>query len=297
MWREHPTLGVGAGNYPRSYYQRRATTEDIEQPHSVELQTLSELGIVGALLLAGFIGGHRLGSSAHARSRGARSPLARALMVGAVGALVAWLVQTSVDWMHLLPGLTAIALVGAAVLIRPRPRAGTGAEAPARRRSSSTAAVAPERSGLQRALASKPALALGASAVMVTLVLAGASLSRQGLADLYRERAQQELAAHPAAALVDANRSLGIDADAMETYYVKAAALARFDQAAAAEATLRQALAHEPENFVTWTLLGDIAVREHRPRTAGHDYVRAHQLNPRDPTLIELSADPAAALR
>ena len=289
-------LGVGAGNYPRSYYQQRATTEDIEQPHSLELQTLSELGIVGALLLAAFIGGIVWGAL-RMRAAAARSPLTRALMVGALGALTAWLVQTSVDWMHLLPGLTAIALVGAAVLIRPQPRAGTGAEAPARRRSSSTAAAAPERSGLQRALASKPALALGASAVMVTLMLAGASLSRQGLADLYRERAQRELAAHPAAAMADANRSLGIDADAVETYYVKAAALARFDRAAAAEATLRQALAHERENFVTWTLLGDIAVREHRPRTAGHDYVRAHQLNPRDPTLIELSADPAAALR
>ena len=79
--------------------------------------------------------------------------------------------------------------------------------------------------------------------------------------------------------MADANRSLGFDADAVETYYVKAAALARFDRAAAAETTLRQALAHEPENFVTWTLLGDIAVREHRLRTAGHDYVRAHQLN------------------
>jgi hypothetical protein len=41
----------------------------------------------------------------------------------------------------------------------------------------------------------------------------------------------------------------------------------------------------------------DLAVREHRLRRAGHDYGRAHQLNPRDPTLIELSADPAAALR
>ena len=254
VWRAHPILGVGAGNYPRFYYQQRATTEDIEQPHSLELQILSELGIVGALLLAGFICGIAWGAL-RMRRAAARSPLTRALMVGALGALTAWLVQASVDWMHLLPGLTAIALVGAAVLIRPQPRAGTGAEAPARRQSSSTAAAAPGRSGLQRALASKPALALGASAVMVTLVLAGASLVRQGLADLYRERAQRGARRSPAAAMADANRSLGIDADAVETYYVKAAALAHFDRAAVAEATLRQALAHEPENFVTWTLL------------------------------------------
>ncbi len=57
VWRAHPVLGVGAGNYPRSYYQQRATTEDVEQPHSIELQTLSELGLVGGLLLAGFLAG------------------------------------------------------------------------------------------------------------------------------------------------------------------------------------------------------------------------------------------------
>ncbi len=110
-------LGVGAGNYPRSYYQQRATTEDIEQPHSIELQALSELGLVGALLLAGFIAGIAWGI-VRMRPAAARSPLTRSLMVGAVGAFVAWLVQTSVDWMHLLPGLTAIAIAAAAVLVR-----------------------------------------------------------------------------------------------------------------------------------------------------------------------------------
>jgi tetratricopeptide (TPR) repeat protein len=284
VWKENPVLGVGAGNYPRPYYQQRATTEDIEQPHSIELQSLSELGIVGALLLAGLIAGIAWGAL-RMRLAARRSPLTRALMVGGLGALSAWLVQTSADWMHLLPGLTAIALSGAAVLLRARPATRTGADA------------GHERPSVRRALASRLALALGASAVVVTLVVAGASLSRQGLADLYRARAQHELDARPAAAIADANRSLNIDADAVETYYVKAAALARYDQAAAAEAALRQALAHEPDNFVTWTLLGDIAVREHRLQLARREYTRAHRLNPLNSTLTELSGDPAIALR
>jgi len=205
-------------------------------------------------------------------------------MVGALGAFVAWLVQTSVDWMQLLPGLTAVAIAAVAVMVRPRslPR---------------PAGATSRQSSVGKALTSRPALALGASAVVVTLVVAGASLSRQGLADLYRKRAQNELTTRPASALTDANRSLGIDADAVETYYVKAAALARFDQAAGAETALRQALAHEPDNFVTWTLLGDIAVRERRLRVARSDYTRAHLLNPRDTTLAELSRDPGSALR
>jgi hypothetical protein len=283
VWREHPVLGVGAGNYARSYYQQRATTEDIEQAHSIELQTLSELGVVGSMLLAGFLAGIAWGA-VRMRPAARRSTVTRSLMVGAIGSFTAWLVQTSVDWMHLLPGLTAVAIAAVAVVVTPRslPR---------------TARAASRHSPFVKALASRPALALGASAVVVTLVVAGASLSRQGLADLYRTRAQHELDARPAAALADANRSLDIDADAVETYYVKAAALARFDQAAAGEIALRQALAHEPYNFVTWTLLGDIAVRERQLRIARRDYTRAHRLNPRNATLAELSRDPGLALR
>jgi UDP-GlcNAc:undecaprenyl-phosphate/decaprenyl-phosphate GlcNAc-1-phosphate transferase len=283
VWREHPALGVGAGNYPRSYYRLRATTEDIEQPHSIELQALSELGLVGALLLAGFVAGVGWGA-VRMRRAAARASLPRALMVGGLGAFAAWLVQTSVDWMHLLPGLTAIALTAVAALVWPRSLTGFAGR--------STPHFQP-----WRVLTGRTALTLGTSAVVVTLVVAGASLSRQGLADLFRARAQSDLDAHPAAALADANRSLNIDSDAVQTYYVKAAALARFDQASAAEAALRRALAREPDNFVTWALLGDIAVRERRLETAKRDYVRAHQLNPRNETLSELAVVPTAKLR
>lgn len=217
------------------------------------------------------------------RPAAARSPLSRALMVAGVGAVVAWLAQTSVDWMHLLPGLTAIAIAAVAVLVRSRSPQPTSA--------------ASGYSRFGKAFASRPALALGAPAVLVTLVVAGASLSRQGLAEIYRSRAHHELDAHPAAAITDANRSLDIDSDDVETYYAKAAALARFDQAASTQAVLRQALEHEPNNFVTWALLGDLAVRERRMGVAKRNYMRAHELNPRDVTLRALATNPSTGLR
>lgn len=281
VWREHPVIGVGAGNYPRSYYQQRATTEDIEQPHSIELQALSELGLLGALLLAAFIGGICWGIS-RMRAAAAHSTLSRALMVGGVGAVGAWLGQTSVDWMHLLPGLTAIAMVAVAVMVSPRSPL-------------TTAATSRPRFG--EALASKPALRLWTAAVLLILVVAGASLTRQGLADIYRTRAQQELDSHPAAAITDADRSLDFDPDAVETYYLKASAFARFDQSVAAQVALGQALEHEPDNFVTWSLLGDIALRERRMGAAKRDYSRAHKLNPRNITLRALATHPSTGLR
>ncbi|MGC2373503.1 MAG: O-antigen ligase family protein [Solirubrobacteraceae bacterium] len=302
LWKDHPLLGVGAGNYPRSYYELRATTEDIEQPHSVELQSLAELGLPGALLLGCFIlgvgwGAVRMGKRARAAA------LSRALMVGGLGILVAWLAQTSVDWMHLLPGLTAIAMAGVAVLVSPRLAADTrearvpeGTVPSERAHLTDSQGAEATGPGARGPLPGHVAVALGGAMLLATLAVAGASLSRQGLAGFYRTRAQHELEAHPAAALTDANRSLGIDSDAVQAYYVKAAALARFDESAGAETALRAALAHEPNNYVTWTLLGDVAVREVRLSLARRNYNRAHELNPRNSTLLKLAANTTAAL-
>jgi UDP-GlcNAc:undecaprenyl-phosphate GlcNAc-1-phosphate transferase len=279
VWQQHPLLGVGAGNFSRPYFEQRSTTEDIDQPHSLELQALSELGLVGVLLLGGFLAGTFWGA-VRMRAAAVRSPLRRALMTAALGVFTAWFVQASFDWMHLLPGLTAVALAAAAVLVWPRSRPDPDA---VRARSG----PAPKQA----------AVALGVTAVIVAMIATGASLTRQGLAQVYRARAQSELARNPAAALTDTNRSLNIDSDSARTYYIKAAALARFDQPRAAEATLLRALAHEPDNFVTWALLGDIAVRERKLTLAKRNYLRAHELNPRDQSLGGLALDPLAHLR
>ena len=125
-------------------------------------------------------------------------------------------------------------------------------------------------------------------------MIAGASLSRQGLAEHFLGRAQSDLMTNPAAALKEADRSLSFDSDAVSTYYVKAAALARFDDAGGTQEVLDQALRHEPDNFVTWTLLGEVAAREDRLSAAKADYRRAHMLDPLDPSLIALAANPNA---
>jgi UDP-GlcNAc:undecaprenyl-phosphate GlcNAc-1-phosphate transferase len=297
LWRNHPVLGVGAGNYPRGYYERRATTEDVGQPHSVELQSLAELGLPGALLVACFIVGAGWGA-VRMRRRARHAALSRALMVAGMGTLVAWLAQTSVDWMHLLPGLTAIAMAGAAVLVSPR-LTGAPGEGPvhgargSRRSGVILAGITAPTRPWAGASPSRVATVLGGSMVLATLVVAGASLSRQGLANFYLLRAEQELDRRPKAALDDANRSLAIDSDAVQAYYVKASALARFDQPAGAERALNAALADEPNNYVTWTLLGDVAARVGRHSLAERDYERAHRLNPRNSTLSKLAAGPS----
>ncbi len=266
VWGDAPVRGIGGGNYDVPYFARRATTEDVRQPHSLQMQVLSETGLVGggllALLLAGLILGARRWARAARRSR-----TAACVTVAAMGSVTAFLVHTSVDWMHLLPGLTGMALAGLAVLVM---------GAPERR---------PPRPRL-----------LVAVAVSLLIGVAGLSLTRQGVAEHFRRVAQSALAERPAKALVEADRSLRLDAQAVSTYYVKAAAFARYGQADAAERTLREAAAKEPSDFVTWTLLGDFATRRGRPAQAREHYRRALALNPRNASLRRSLADPEAAL-
>jgi O-antigen ligase len=266
VWRERPWLGVGGGNFDVPYFARRTTTEDIRQPHSVQLQTLAETGVVGGLLLLVLLAGVTVGTL-RSRVAARRSPSARFIAVAGLGAFSAWLIHTSVDWMHLLPGVTGMALAALATIVM------SGA-APARTRPR-----------------------IGVVVVVALLVgLAGLSLTRQGVAEHFRRTAEAALAERPAEALVAADRSLRLDDQAVETYYIKAAAFARYGEAEATRRTLLQAADREPSDFVTWTLLGDLAVRRGRLEEAERHYRRALALNPRNPSLQRSAADPGGAL-
>lgn len=273
-WQARPLAGVGAGGYDKPYFAQRTTSEDIRQPHSLPLQVLAELGIVGGLLFAAALVLIAAGTWRRIRD-GGRAPL----VVAGLGVTTAWLVHTSVDWMHLLPGLTGVALLGAAVLLRPAERSADEQRAEPPRPIAAWA-------GRARLV---PAVLVG-----VAITIAALSLSRQGLSERYAERAQAALPDDPARALVEANRALRLDREAIGPYYTKAAALARFGEGNAARTVLLDATRREPRNFVTWTLLGDLSVRQGRLRAAQADYRRASRLNPRDPGLAKLAADPRA---
>ncbi len=238
VFTDHPLAGIGAGNYASYYYLQRHTQEAIENPHSLELQTLSELGCGGRAA-------HRL-PNRRRLGRGS-APARRPLIVrradgsgGGGGAFVVWLVDTSGDWMHLLPGVSAIGLLAAAVLCCEDGTRRTQ-ERPASR-----------RMGL---------FLVGGAAVALLLIVSGANLMRQGLAQRYLSDAHKQLAHDPASAIRSAQSSLRLDAANLDAYYVAAAGQARFDRASAAYSTLFAAVDEDPHQFVTWVLLGDLEVR------------------------------------
>jgi len=268
---DNPVRGVGAGGYPETYFQERRTSEDIRQPHSLQLQTLSELGIVGGGALLLFLGGVAAGFLRRAlAARG--DPSQAVLAVAAGGLFCTWLVHTSVDWLHLIPGVTGIALCAAAVLVGPWPR-GRAALSPAR---------------WQQALM---------AGLVLIVFLAAIYLGRATLADRELRAGQAALeAGQPQRALAQARDSLELNPEVLDALYLEAAAVARENDYARARAALLEATRREPSNFVPWALLGDLAVRRGEFALAAENYGRAARLNPQDPTLGRLARDPEIAL-
>jgi hypothetical protein len=272
-WKEfkhEPLRGVGAGSYDVDYFVDRRTNEDIRQPHSLPMQLLAELGIPGLLALLAFVGVVFAGLWRTSR-RGVTSLGRRAAAVAAGGAFAAWLAHTSVDWLHLLPGVTGIALCAAAGLLAPWSRRSAG-----------------------RALATGRILAVVLTAVAV---LAAADLTgRLAAAEHYRLQSRDALNNDPVHALRLANDSLALNGDSLPALYMKSAAYARLGRYTAARAILLQATRTEPHNAQPWALLGDLAVRRGAFRIAKIDYRKASQLDPKDSVVAGLAKDPRNAL-
>lgn len=253
---EHPLAGIGAGNFDRTYFLERRTTEDVRQPHSLPLQTLAETGLLGGLPLAGVVL-TLLVACARTIRRAGLVPRLRGPAAAAIGGLAVWTIQAAVDWVHLLPSLTFGALGCAAALTW---------------------------SGRAQANTAEPRRAFR-PLIFAAAVLATASVGARIAADRSREEARAKLEQDPAGAIEAARHSLRLDDTALRSYFVLSAAHARLGRYAEARQVLERAAALEPHDFLPPALLGDLATRRGLHDQALRDYGRAQALNPRDPGL------------
>jgi O-Antigen ligase len=105
---DHPLAGIGSRGFGAAYLEKRRSPDTPARAHSVELDALSELGIVGfGLLVAALV----LPSVPIVSRMRARDPAATAAFAG--GAY--WLVHASADWIWTVPacGLPFWLLLGA----------------------------------------------------------------------------------------------------------------------------------------------------------------------------------------
>ncbi len=112
---EHPVTGVGTSSFAVEWLRERDEVDRALDAHSLYVETLAELGIVGALLLAAFLAAVAGGVVAAVRA-GPRD----AVVAAAVPAVVAFFVHAAFDWDWESPALAITALVLVAALLQPR---------------------------------------------------------------------------------------------------------------------------------------------------------------------------------
>ena len=105
-----PVHGVGAGGWAVWWLRYRTFDDYAQDAHSLPLQTLAELGLVGAALLATFLVGVALAARDALRA-------VPALAAGPLAGFVVYAAHAPLDWDWQMPAVTLIAIVLAGALV------------------------------------------------------------------------------------------------------------------------------------------------------------------------------------
>jgi tetratricopeptide (TPR) repeat protein len=251
----HPLVGIGADNFAEQYLVHGRSEVTPHYPHSVELRTLTETGLVGALLA--IVG---LGAALVAAVRGLRGSdvLVRAVAGAALGGFAYWGVHGSADWFWEFAGLgaPAFAMLGLACALAPREL---------------------QKPGTRHI--GWLGIALGS---MVALV-ASVSLTAPWLSQLEVESAARVWTKSPQTAYARLNDAARLNPLSDEAYLVAGSIALRFGDLARADHEFALALGRTPGDAYAMLERGAIASAENERRAALALLERAARLNPRDP--------------
>lgn len=257
VFKAHPVTGVGVDNFQQNYLALGHSTETPRYPHSVELRTLTETGVVGAALLLAALAAGLAAGLGGARSR---DPMTRAAAAGALGAFAYWFVHGSADWFWEFAGLgaPAFACLGLAAALAPRPEDAAPARWPLVDR--------------------WPAgLAVGAVTLLAVLVLGAPWLAAKETA-----RAGQVWRADPAKAYAELRAARELNPLAGNADLVAGSIAVRRGDLAGADAAFARALARNRRGSYATLERGAIASQRGDRAAALALLGRARELSPRD---------------
>lgn len=259
QFESEPLAGTGSGTFQLWWTRDGDVGEPILDTHSLYMQVLGELGIVGLLVLLAFIVTSLLGGAARVlRSSGSRRPQLAAALGGAT---VLW--STSIfDWGWKIPVIPIATLLLISILLT---AGDEGSEEPA-------PLPVPLRAGV--AVASLLAI------VAIAIPFASTSLVRQSQADA-RD-------GDVSAALEDARSAQNVQPGAATPRVQQALLYESEGDYEPAEAAARAATEREPTNWKTWLLLSRIEAQRGKPAAAVRDYRTARSLAP----LVSVFAKP-----
>lgn len=258
-FRDHPITGIGADNFAQDYLARDRVGERPTSPHSIELRTLAQTGIVGgALLLAAFAAAFAAAWQAFQR----RSGVGRAVAAGGALCCLYWIAHGSVDWFWEYPALggaafACLGIAGAATAPRTIP-----------------ATAAARRPWTGRTLR----LAAGAAAL-----LAAATLALPWTADIEVRRARVSWSAFPAAAYRQLDLAARLNPLSEQPGLATGSIAIRRGEVQRAKSGFEEALERDPRNAYATLWLGAIASSRGQRDEADRLLRRALVLAPSDP--------------
>jgi O-antigen ligase len=136
-WQSKPLLGRGAGSYQAWWGEHASLSLFVRDAHSLWLEMLGELGVVGFLLLVMAVGAGFVAALARLRRAGP----ARPLIAGLAAVRAAFCAAAAIDWMWELTVVGLVAVVALGMLVghatspsEPQPEPERVADRPARGR-------------------------------------------------------------------------------------------------------------------------------------------------------------------
>ena len=288
----HPLIGIGVDNFQQQYLAHGRSEETPRYPHSVEMRTLVQTGLVGAVLAVVGLGAALLAAFRAIRPRtpGRVDPLAGEVAAAALAGFAYWVVHGSFDWFWEFAGLgaAAFALLGIACALVPG-SARTGGAPPA---AATEDEIASSSSREQPRAGRRPAgrRDLRPFAGIAVALLLAATFVLPWLSQLQVQSAARIWGQMPLRAYARLDDAAGLNPLSDEPYLVAGSIALRFGDLARAKHEFALALGRNPGDAYATLELGAIASSEGDRREALSLLERAARLNPRDSLTLEALA-------
>jgi hypothetical protein len=279
-----PATGIGPGTYEFYWAQHGPIYEFIRDAHSLYLQTMAEAGLVGLVLLGGFL----LVLLAAGVARSLRAPpLARLSLAAATATLAAFCAAAGYDWMWQLPCAPAAALLLGGSIVAYRSPAGRSSLWPGWMRAGVLSGLRARRfsagvhSGRVAKWVTAGVLSVTALAALVAVAIPFAMTSA------IRSSQAAAGAHHLNTALSDALTAQRLEPYAATPRLQEALVLEQAHEFNPARAAIAQAAIREPTNWRIWLVRARIDAESGHAKAAVRDYRHAHALDPLEPATTE----------
>jgi O-Antigen ligase len=268
-----PLVGIGPGAY--EYWWARNSVPGVpfaRDAHSLYVETLAELGIIGLALLLLAMGA--VLAACMRRALGPR-PERRLVLAPATASCIAFAAFAGIDWLWELAVLPVAFLLLVAAILGPEARSSAAPGTDGALKPSPP--LSPRRRAATR-------IGLGALAVLALIAITLPHASTV----LLRNSGEQLRSGELDSALDSAEMAETVEPYAATPKLEQALVLERSGKLAAAATAVSDATRSERTNWRTWLVLSGIEAKRERAASAINAYREAHRLNPRSSVFAQM---------